>query len=76
MLLSHHQNAEKNYDIKIANLSFENIAQFKYLVMTETNQNSIQEEIKNRLNLGSACYHSVQNLLSSCFLSKDVKIKI
>jgi len=26
--------------------------------------------------LGNACYHSVQNLLSSTLLSKDLKIKI
>ena len=41
-----------------------------------TNQNSIQEEIKSRLKLGNACYHSVQNLLSSSLLSKILKIKI
>ena len=38
--------------------------------------NSIAEEIKSRLRLGNACYHSVQNLLSSRFLSKNLKIKI
>jgi hypothetical protein len=38
---------------------------FKYLGTTLTDQNSIQEEIKSRLKLGNACYHSVQNLLSS-----------
>jgi len=43
---------------------------------TLTNQNSIQEEIKSRLKLGSACYYSVQNLLSSILLSKTLKIKI
>jgi len=32
--------------------------------MAVTNQNYIHEEIKGRLSLGSACYHSVQNLLS------------
>jgi len=37
---------------------------------------SIQEEIKNRLKSGNACYHSVQNLLSSSLLSKNIKIKI
>ena len=43
---------------------------------TLTNQNSIQEEIKSRLKLGNACHHSVQNLLSSSLLSKNIKIKI
>jgi len=41
---------------------------------TLTNQNSIQEEIR-RLKSGNACYYSVQNLLSSSFLSKNIKIK-
>jgi hypothetical protein len=43
---------------------------------TLTDQNSIHEEIKSRLKLGTACYHSVQNPLSSSLLSKNVKIKI
>jgi len=41
-----------------------------------TNQNSIQEEIKNRLNSGNVCCHLEQNLLSSSLLSKNYKIKI
>jgi hypothetical protein len=41
-----------------------------------TNQNCIEKVIKSRLNLGNARYHSVQNLLSSCLLSKNFKIKI
>jgi len=41
-----------------------------------TNYIFIQEEIKNRLKLGNACYYSVQNLLSSSLLSKNLKIKI
>jgi len=45
-------------------------------VHTLTNQNSIPEEIKSRLRPGNACYHSVQNLLSSRLLSKNLKIKI
>jgi hypothetical protein len=36
------------------------------------NQNSIHEEIRSRLKSGNACYHSVQNLLSSSLLSKKV----
>jgi hypothetical protein len=46
MLLSHHQNAGQNHDIEVANRSFEKVAQFRYLGMTVTNQNLIQEEIK------------------------------
>ena len=50
--------------------------EIKYLGTTLTNQNSIQEEIKSGLKSGAACYHSVQNLLSSSLLSKNLKIKI
>jgi hypothetical protein len=44
--------------------------------MTITDQNLIQEEIKRRLNSGNACYHSVQNLLSSRLLPESIKIRI
>ena len=50
--------------------------EFKYLGTTLTNQNSFAEEIKSRLKSGNACYHSVQNLLSSRLLSKNLEIKI
>jgi hypothetical protein len=36
----------------------------------------IHDEIKNRLNLGNAYYYSVQNLLSSRLISKNLKIEI
>jgi hypothetical protein len=42
---------------------------------TVTNQHFVQKEIKRRPNSGNACYHSVQNLLSSRRLSKNVKIR-
>ena len=42
----------------------------------EYNKNSIEEEIKSRLKPGNACYHSVQNLLSSSLFSKNLKIKV
>jgi predicted ABC-class ATPase len=76
MVFSRHQNVGQNRDIKITNRSFEDVPQFKYLGMTLTNQNLIQEEIKRRLNSGNACYHLVQNLLSSRLLSKNLKIRI
>jgi hypothetical protein len=49
MLLSHHQNARQNDDIKMVDRCFENVAQFKYSGATVTNQNLIQEEIKRTL---------------------------
>jgi hypothetical protein len=76
MLLSRHQNVNQKWDIKIANRSFGNVSQFVYLEMTVTNQNLIQEKIKRRLNSGNACCHLAQNLLSSCLLSKNLKIRI
>jgi hypothetical protein len=38
MLLSRHQNAGQNHDIKIGNRSSENVAQFRYFGTTVTNQ--------------------------------------
>jgi hypothetical protein len=58
--------------MKIDNRPIERVEEFKYLKTTLTVQNYIQEEIKSRLKLGNAYYHSVQNILSS----KNVKIKI
>jgi hypothetical protein len=39
MLLSHHQNAGINEDMKIANRTFEPVSHFRYLGTTVTNQN-------------------------------------
>jgi hypothetical protein len=58
--------------MKKANRSFAIVAEFRCL----KNQNLIHEKITIRLNSGNACYHSVQNLLSSLLLSKNVNIEI
>jgi len=62
--------------VRINNSTLERVEEFKYLGTTLTNQNSIPEEIYSRLRSGNASYHSVQNLLSSMLLSKNLKIKI
>jgi ribosomal protein S2 len=74
MLISRKKVGQKQ-GIRIANMSFKDVAKFKYLGTTLTDQNCIQEEIKSRLNSGNACYHSVQSLLSSRLLSRKVKLK-
>jgi hypothetical protein len=76
MVISRNQNAGQNHNMKIDNKSFERVEQFKYLGTTLTNRTSIQEEIKSRLKSENACYHSVQDLLSSSLLSKNTKINI
>ena len=62
--------------MRIDNSTFERVEELKYLGTTLTNQHSIAEEIKSRLRSGNACYHSVQDLLSSRLLSKNLKIKV
>jgi sorting nexin-29 len=76
MCMSRHQTAGQSNYIRVANKSFEKVAKFKYLGATLTDQNCIQEKIRSRLNSGNACYHAVQNLLSSHLLPRNVKIKI
>jgi hypothetical protein len=76
MLMSRSQKVGQKRSIEIAKRSFEYIAKFKYLGTTITNQNHMHEEIKSRLNLGNACCHSVQSLLSSPLLSRKLKVKI
>jgi hypothetical protein len=64
-------NAGRSHNVKNDNSSFERVEDFKYFGITLTYQNSLQEEIKSRLKSGNVCHHSVQNLLSSRFLSTN-----
>jgi hypothetical protein len=66
----------QNLTIKTANRSFENVSEIRYLGTTLTDQNCMYEETKSRLNSGNACNHSVQSLLSSLLLCRNVKVKI
>jgi len=76
MVMSRDQNAGRSHGIKTDNSSFDRVEEFRYLGTTFTQKNSIQEESKSRLKSGNASYHSVQYLLSSSFLPKNIKIKI
>ena len=59
----------------LCNLSFENVEKFRYLGVTVTNTNDIHEEIKCRINMGNACYYSLEKIWSSRLLSKKLKVK-
>jgi len=76
MVMSRDQNAGRIQNVRMDYSTFERVEEFKCLGTTLTNQDSIPEEIKSRLRSGNASYHSVQNLLSSRLLSKNLKIKI
>jgi hypothetical protein len=74
--MSRNQEIRQKHSIKIANRSFEDVAKFKYLGTTLTDQNCMHEEIKSSLNSENAYYHSVQRFLSFPLLSRNVKVKI
>jgi hypothetical protein len=76
MVMSRDQDAGQSHIVKNDNICFEKVDEFRYLGTSLTNQNSIREEIKSRLKSGNACYHSVQNVLSSSCLPKNLQIKI
>jgi hypothetical protein len=46
MLLPRHQTAGQNWRMKIANTSFENVSQFKYLGMTEKNKFRFKKKLR------------------------------
>ena len=46
----------------------------KYLGVTVINTNDIRKEIKRRINMGNACYYSLEKILSSHLLSKKMKV--
>ncbi|KAJ4426285.1 hypothetical protein ANN_27097 [Periplaneta americana] len=61
--------------MKITSQLMDAVEKFKYLGATVKNINDTQEEIKHRINMGNACYYSVEKLLSSSLLSKNLKVR-
>ncbi|KAJ4452237.1 hypothetical protein ANN_03755 [Periplaneta americana] len=72
-IMSRDQNIVRNRNIKIGDLSFEEVEKFRYLKAIVTNINDTQKEIKRIINMGNACYYSVEKRLSSSLLSKNLK---
>jgi hypothetical protein len=52
MLMSYYQNIGQKHSIKVANRSFEDVAKFRYVGKTLTDQSCMHKEIKSRLNSG------------------------
>ena len=75
IVITRDQDAGRSQNIKTDNSFFERVEKFRYLGKTLTNQNSILGAMKRGLKSGNACYLSLQNLLSSSLLSKNIKIK-
>jgi hypothetical protein len=48
----HYQNVGQNYNAEVGNKYFENVAKFKYLEATLTNQNYIHKEDSSRSKFG------------------------
>jgi hypothetical protein len=76
-LLSHHQNAGQNHNIRPGNIFFEYISQLKYLGMAISHQNLIQE--KSRGECIMAMLATIQSrtfyLLVCCLKHKDWNIQ-
>jgi hypothetical protein len=69
MLLSCYQNAGQNHDMKTENIYFENVIQFNIWEREQRIKISFRRKLKSRMN----SYNSVQHLLSSHLMSKNVK---
>jgi hypothetical protein len=76
ILMSCSRTIGQKYSIKIASRCLADLGKFKYLGTTLTDQNCVHKEIKSSLNSGNACCRSVQSLLSSRLLSRNVKVKM
>jgi hypothetical protein len=67
--------SDQKLSTNIAKRSFKDVAKFKHLGTTLTDQNCMHEEINSGINSGNACYHSVQSLLSSRLLYRKIRLK-
>jgi len=69
----------KNYnleELQINLMYLEQIQSYKYLGSTGNSDNSIEEEIRNRITLGNKAYYVNQFLFKSRLVSKKLKMRL
>jgi hypothetical protein len=76
MFMSRDQHVGQSDNINTGYNFFETVEHFTHLGTALTNQNCTHEEVERRVKFENACYHSMQNLLSSSLLSKNIEIKM
>ena len=76
MEIRRHRGMIANEHIRTDSNSYEKLKTFKFLSSLLMNQNFIHEKINCRLKTRNTCYYSIQALLYSQPLSKNLKIKI
>jgi hypothetical protein len=74
--MSCHTNSGRSQNIRIANELFENVATFKYLGTTLTNQKDIHDEIKSRLTYGMLAIIQFRIFCLPVSYTKKLKTKI
>ena len=62
--------------IEIETMSFESVQSFKYLGSTVNQNNTIEEEFKERLIAGNRAYSANQKMFQSKLLSRKSKLKL
>ena len=69
----------KNYNIEelhINSMYLEQVQSYKYLGSTANSDNSIEEEIRNRVTLGNKTYYANLFLFKSRLVAKKLKMKL
>jgi len=63
-------------ELQINLMYLEQVQSYKYLGSTVTSDNSIDEEIRNKVTLGNKAYYANRFLFKSRLVSKKLKMKL